>query len=677
MVTNFSQGLLRVVPETELSAREAKERKELDALPAPAVTQLAAYVEECWQIATDAKSDIETKLIEARQRRKGIYGADKLAAIRAVGGNETYIKLTQLKCVAAESWINEVLFPGNDRPWGLDPTPAPDLSPQLREGIVLGVMREFVRAAQAGVQLGDQDVFAMANLARGEVEADEDRMARQASGRMEVVIADQLKAAYFDKELRKFIQDLSTYPAAIIKGPVVRRAKKGAWGQTPQGKWRFRLATGYELCFERVSPFDFFPAPEISDVQEGFIIERVHIKRSQLRALRDADGYSADEIDAVLEEYGQPPALSDVQEDADVPKDADEDSTSTTEDVNRETVDGLELHGAIQGSLLQDWGVPGIKDPLKEYEATVLKIDQHVVRAVLNPDVLGRRPYYVTSFEKDPDSIWGTSLPEKMSHIQDVCNATVRNLVDNLAFASGPMVAVHDISRVPPGTNLTGIQPWKVWVFEDRYASGQNPMTFFQPNINAAELLAVYNRFEIAADDHTGVPRFTHGSERVGGAGRTASGLAMLFTAAARGIRNVIANVDFDIIEPVVQWMYDWNMRHHPDESLKGDAQAVPRGALALVVKEQTQLRREQFLAQTANPVDMQIVGLDGRAKLLRETVKSLDMPADEIIPSDREMAERQAAIQAALQAQAGAQEAAGAPGPPPEGAPAPQGVPV
>ena len=83
-------------------------------------------------------------------------------------------------------------------------------------------------------------------------------------------------------------------------------------------------------------------------------------------------------------------------------------------------------------------------------------------------------------------------------------------------------------------------------------------------------------------------------------------------------------------------------MRYNPDKDIKGDLQIVA-GARSLVVKDANQQRRAEFLASTANPIDMQIIGMDGRAQLLREQAKSLDMNVDTIVPSplQRQMKQR------------------------------------
>jgi hypothetical protein len=46
----------------------------------------------------------------------------------------------------------------------------------------------------------------------------------------------------------------------------------------------------------------------------------------------------------------------------------------------------------------------------------------------------------------------------------------------------------------------------------------------------------------------------------------------------------------------------------------------------------------KEVLAQTNNPTDMQILGLDGRAVLLKETFKQMDLPVDEIMPDDAKL---------------------------------------
>ncbi len=75
-------------------------------------------------------------------------------------------------------------------------------------------------------------------------------------------------------------------------------------------------------------------------------------------------------------------------------------------------------------------------------------------------------------------------------------------------------------------------------------------------------------------------------------------------------------------------------MRYDEDESIKGDVEIMPKGAVNLAVKETVNIRRIEFLNATANQIDMEIIGKEGRAAILREVAKGLQMPVDDIIPS-------------------------------------------
>jgi len=150
----------------------------------------------------------------------------------------------------------------------------------------------------------------------------------------------------------------------------------------------------------------------------------------------------------------------------------------------------------------------------------------------------------------------------------------------------------------------------------------------------------------------------------------------MLMGSAGKGIRQVVMHIDHDVIKPIIKRQFVYNMRYDPDENIKGDAEIIPRGAINLAVRETVNVRRVEFLNATANPVDMQIVGLNGRAALLREVAKGLQMPVDEIIPS-REKLEYNVRMQQMAemaQAQAGQAPQGAAPQGPTPPAPAPGG---
>jgi hypothetical protein len=130
--------------------------------------------------------------------------------------------------------------------------------------------------------------------------------------------------------------------------------------------------------------------------------------------------------------------------------------------------------------------------------------------------------------------------------------------------------------------------------------------------------------------------------------------MSMMVTNASKQIKQTLSSIDLHVIAPSVERTYQWLMQYRPEAGLKGDLKIRARGATSLVAKETAQVRLQEFLASTANPVDMQIVGLEGRAELLRHAVKRLDISGDKVVPSEStvKMRAAQAQQQAMLQMQ-------------------------
>src|SRR4029079_10888401 len=125
------------------------------------------------------------------------------------------------------------------------------------------------------------------------------------------------------------------------------------------------------------------------------------------------------------------------------------------------------------------------------------------------------------------------------------------------------------------------------------------PIRFFQPQSTLPDLMALFNKFTDLADEYSGIPKYLTGDARAGGAGRTASGLSMLMSNAGKMITSVIKNIDINVMEPLLERLYYFNMRYETDPELKGDVTIVAKGASNLVAREAVQVRRTEFLATT------------------------------------------------------------------------------
>lgn len=648
---------LRVVSNTELARQEREEadRALQDRQNEPLMLGITAYMRECWDAAQIAKRPIEYEMLRALRQRNGEYEADKLRQIRDQGGSEVYMMITEVKCRAAESWLRDILLDTGTPPWDLDATPLPELSPvQLQE-----IQAAFADEVMKLVQTTGQAPSKMEMLQLREMVAQDYRFellqeAQVRVDKMKLKISDQFAQGGWETAFNDFITDLVTFPCAFIKGPIVTRQRVLGWGTDEFGRTVVVPKEVLAPEYRRVDPFRIYPEPGISNIKDGYLFEHHRLSRMDLSDLIGIPGYDDEAIRKVLEiGNGQ----SWISEDVELTKNEEERKYYSYMRPT-EMYDALEFWGKVSGKMLREWGMSeeDIPDDAREYDTNVWIVGNYVIKAVLNYDPLGEKPYAKSSFIKSPGAFWGKGIPKIIEDLQGVCNAAARALVNNMGISSGPQVEVN-LERIPPNEDITQLYPWKIWqVTNDPMGSSSPAVRFTQPENNAAALMAVYEKFSRLADDHSGIPAYVYGDLNVQGAGRTSSGLSMLMGAAGKAIRQVVMHIDADIVKPIVERQFVYNMRYDEDESIKGDVQVLPRGAINLAVKETTNVRRIEFLNATANPVDLEIIGKDGRATILREIAKGLQMPADEIVPSREKMdyiGKMQAQAQAAQAAQA------------------------
>lgn len=651
--------------EAEKTARAVAAHQAQSAMSQPVyISSLAGYIEKCWAAARQAKLIVERQMMVNLRQRNGLYEADKLAAIRQMGGSEVYVLLTSTKCRAAEAWVNDILRPVGERLFGIKPTPIADLPPDKTDEVyqeASAVYDEVVRQAEQFQEFLDPAM--LAHEVREFLEESREKAVRQlqeeaeeAAERMATKIDDQLAEGGWYDAFWASISDLITLKAGIIKGPVLRRKKVQSWVKDPAtGKYVVKAVEKIIPTFERVSPFDLYPAPDSRDPDDGYLIERHELTRSELQSMIGVPGYSEAAIRKVLQDYphGYRNTLPNDVERARV-----EFSGNTEYQTHGEKLEALEFWGSVQGRMLIEWGLKDGIDPDLDYEVNAWKIGNYVIRAILNPDKLGRKPYSVDSFERIPGSFWGKGLPELMADLQDVCNALARAIVNNAALASGPQVEVN-IDRVT--TDSEAIWPWKIWQSTNQQMSEAPAVRFNQPTIIVEPLLRVFDFFATLTEDQTGIPRWAYGNTNIGGAGSTSSGLSMLMTSASRGVKELISHID-NMTSGIVERTYDYNMVYDEDESIKGDCKVIARGSSALLAKEQLIQRTNEFLAATNNPTDIQITGIEGRAKLLKFAARSIGIDVEDVIPDKEGLKALVAKIEAqqAAMMQAGQQQGKG-----------------
>jgi hypothetical protein len=657
VMTSPVRGALRVVPDAQLEASlqaQARKKVELERQAAAQQqameTELAGFVRSQYEHFSNhrnSQSGWSERLLTAMRVFNGQYDSAKLAAIRQFGGSEVYARIVAMKCRGATSLLRDVYLSATDRPWGLAPPADPDIPEDLLNKIKQIVLMEAATLYKAGMP-----VDPMAVRDRFQALQEEARMAAKKNAKKRVKLAEDrveeiLVEGGFYKAFADMLVDVPLFPFAAMRGPTVRIMPKISYSQ---GVAVSRHVP--KMCWYRVSPFDLYWTPGASSIDTADVIERGRITRGELNDLLDLPGYNHAAVRAVLDEYGAG-GLVDNWDSTDSERALYENRENPQ--FNRSgLINYLEYTGNVQGRLLIDFGMgeeQGVTDPIRDYHVQVWVIGRHVIKTQMTPSPRKRHDYYITSFEKVPGTPVGNALPDILADIEDVCNATLRALVNNLSISSGPQVGVND-DRLAPGETGENMHPWKRWHFVSDPSSNnsQPPIIFFQPESHAQELIAVYEKFNAIADEISAIPKYLSGQGVGSGAGRTASGLAMLMGNASKILQTVAANIDRDIMDPLLSHLYDMLMMTDAGEGLlQGDEQIQVKGVNVAIQRETERSRQLEFLQVTANPLDQQIMGPNGRATVLRSVASTIGLDGENIVPSEEQIKQMlMAAAQAA-----------------------------
>lgn len=632
------QGVLQVIPphqlEQQLNARATAQAQQQLA-PGSDMQQLAGYIKGQYEIFRNHRNTVagwSDRLLTALRTFSGQYDPLKIAQIKRFGGSEVFARLTAQKCRAASSLLRDIYL-GQDQPWALRAPDAPPIPPDITANIDKLLQAE---AQQVQGTLGQppnpSDVQERKRLLIEQAEDAAKRKAVAQARDSDSKIEQMLRDGGFYHALAEFLVDLPIFPFACIKGPVVKVIPRVIW---PPGGGQPTVQQIPTLTWNRVSPFDLWWTPGVADIQNANTIEKLRVTRAELNDLLDLPGYNHDEILAVLDEYGSG-GLYDNWDTTDAERSVLESRENPA--WNRSAlISMMEFNGNVQGRMLQDYGL-AVPDELRDYHVQIWIVGSHVIKAHLSPSPRQRHPYFITSFEKVPGTPVGNGLTDIMQDLQEVANATLRSLVNNMSIASGPQVVIND-DRVLAEDNTEDLYPWKRWHARNDPVGNntQPPVSFFMPTSNAQQLIEVFNTFVGIADDVSAIPKYV-GGQAGGGAGRTASGLAMLMGNASKILQTVSANIDRDVMEPALLQLFDLLMLTDTSGLLTGEERISVQGVNVAIQRETLRQRQIEFLTATNNPTDQKIMGIKGRATVLRNVSSTIGMPGEEIVPSEQQI---------------------------------------
>ena len=605
---------------------------------------------------------LDTRLRECLQQRVGMYDSTKLAQIRSQeSGSEIFLQMTAAKCRAAAAMLTEIYVTG-EKPWSIEPTPVPD-----DEALDVAALGERARAAvqsvlATGVQVDQGFIESQITRIFEEGMRERRELAARRVAMASDYLNDMLEEGGFNDALGMFIEDFVTYPLAVMAGPRAVMQSEVDWeGGQP------KVVAKPRLRWSRVDPGDFWWTPSARDIAQADVIERMTVSRSALEAMQGMPGYDAAAVRQVLDTYGEHGYRERVDND-NLKSDIE---NRPNDHIPYSSYDLLLFTGRLTGAQIKQMQVParGVSGASnRSWLVSAIVCGDYLIKVHLDPDPLQRVGYFVASYEPVPNSIVGRALPEIFRSAQGAVNAISRAMLNNVAMASGPQVVVNVDAMADPGARIEQ-RPWKHWLVSTPMQASAPPVVFFQPPMNGQELASLLTMFWAFADEVSGVPRYLGGNERVGGAGRTASGLAMLMGNSTRVMQSIAHAIDKKVLEPALAKLHRMLMLVTPGDSpLRGDDRLVIKGATYARAREGDRMRMLELLSLSANPIDMQILGPEVRADLLLRVARNigLDIPEGTL----RDVLERAAASR-----QMGPQGAPPAPGQMP-GGPMPGGAP-
>ena len=496
-----------------------------------------------------------------------------------------YIGLTRQKSNAAEARLADILLPTDDRNWGIQPTPKPDLMTMARDTQMAG-------DKQTGEPLLSPDTgepLRMKDIARAAMD-----VARKKAEAMQLEIDDQLTECDYNAEVRKVIHNSAVLGTGVVKGPIVTNRTRKAWQpyKDIEGNQIHTLEIVEEIkpASFSVDPRNVWPDPGCGDsIHNGKgIYEREQLTARQVRELAKQPGFMKAQLRKVLEEGPKKSATFQELKDED------------QRDIARDVYEMWTYWGEVEHEDLEATGVAvGEKDELRSISACVVMINSTVVKAFLNPLEGGDLPYDFFVWEKVAGSVWGYGVPYLMRAQQRVLNAAWRQMMDNSGVTSGPQIIVK-AGTIQPADKQWQISARKIWYATDDVDDVRKAFTAVEFNSHQTELANIIKMAMELADQETGVPAITQGEK--GAAPDTVGGMQMLMNSANVVLRRLVKQFDDSVTKPHIRRYYDYNMMYSEDEEIKGDFSIDARGSSALLVRDIQNQSFLNLLAAAANP---------------------------------------------------------------------------
>lgn len=479
-------------------------------------------------------------------------------ARKAQDGNRSrvVINIVRPKVDQAVARMCEILFPVDDRNWGLKPTPIPEMANMVGDN-----------SPTVDPMTGEPTGFTADDEAKAIMEA-----AKEAAEAMERSIDDSLTECKFNGESRKGIEDGVRLGTMVMYGPFPARQTSKVWMPMPDGTQMLQVNESIVPSSMRLDPWDTFFDPACGNDHQrgrGFFFRR-RVTRKELRQLVGLPGFDTECIRDVLR---QAPNRIRVAE-----------GRVLRDMVREDSYEMWTYHGEIEPEEMELLSSRMQGDPIQDVSFGVL--------VMVNDKIIGAMPSWVPdqslpvdvwNWRKSDDSPFGYGLPDELEHQQRVVNSAWRQVMDNGRTSLGGQIVMKRGMIIPQNGNYE-IVPNKIWLAKDELDDVRQAFSVFEFNSHLQELLAIAQAAMQFSDMESGMPQLM-GGER-GSAPETVGGMVMLYNNANSVLRQRVKLYDDAITRPHISRYYDWKMANDPDPDIKGDFEIDARGSTALIERD-------------------------------------------------------------------------------------------
>lgn len=579
-------------------------------------------IEEVWAEDEEAYIGIDDAN-RAEEHVNAIYGRTTKPAAgstQAIGADDdtkktssrsnAYLGITASYVDGAAARVSDMLLPSDDRPWGITPTPVPELSKIAKSEVP--VPRDL-----------DGQQVDMREIAK-EVQ----RIGKEKADAAQTRIEDWLTESQWHREVREVINDCARLGTGILKGPVPVMRKQTSWARDPQtGAVTLEVNEEVKPASYRVSPWNMFPDPLCGeDPHKGSEIwERDDITTKALLDLRGQPGYIKEQIEACIDEG---PALAQVG----TPIKPEDFGDDTSYEIWYRT--GFLTYEDMLAAGCDCSAFKG--DKYRTIPAIITMVNDRVIKASLNPLDSGEFPYDFMVWKRRRGMPWGLGVARQVRTPQRIINAGTRNMLDNAGLTAGPQIVMLR-GVVHPADGVEELAPLKLW-YADPDADireVQHAFMAVQIECNQADLMAIVQFALKMAEDVTGMPQLMQGQQ--GDAPELVGVVQILNNNANSVLRRIARHFDDLIIEPHIGRYYTYLMQNGPDDNEKGFFVVDARGSSVLVERD-IQNQAILSMAQMAlNPV----FRIDP-FKYATESLKAQRLDPDRFMYTDEEWQEIQ-----------------------------------